>query len=102
MSGRPNQLPHVTCPACGGRAFCRANGKTSPLFRELYYHCRNPDACGHEFVIEMVAVRAIKRSRFPQPLHTLPMTKWHGKAANDDATNDNSPAPEPAASTVPT
>jgi hypothetical protein len=50
----------------------------------------------------MVAVRAIKPSRFPKPLHVLPLTQWHGAAANDDPANDNGPAPEPAASTVPT
>jgi len=105
MSGRPNQLPHVTCPACGGRAFCRSNGKSSPLFRELYYHCRNPDACGHTFVIEMVAVRTIRQSRFPKPLHVLPLSTWHGVhppiAANDHAVNDNGPDRDPAASNAP-
>lgn len=102
MSGRPNQLPHVNCPACGGRAFARATGKRSPLFREVYFHCRNPDACGHEFVVEMVAVRTVKRSRFPAPLHTLPMSTWRGLPANDDAVNDNSPPPEAVADAVPT
>ena len=92
MSGRPVQMPHVTCPACGGRAFARSTGKTSPLYREVYYHCRNPDACGHTFVVSMEAIRTVKRSRFPNPLHNLPMTLWHN-AANDRADNDNA-APE--------
>lgn len=91
MSG----LPHVTCPACGGRAHSRAIGKNSTLYRELYYRCRNPDACGHEFVVEMVAVRTTKVSRFPNPLAVLPMTTWHA-AANDRADNDNGPPSEPA------
>ncbi|QSR17462.1 ogr/Delta-like zinc finger family protein [Novosphingobium sp. KA1] len=97
MSGRPAQLPHVTCPACGGRAFARSTGKSSPLYREVYYHCRNPDACGHQFVVSMEAIRSTKPSRFPAPLHVLPQTKWHA-AANDRADNDNSPPPEPGAS----
>jgi len=88
-------LPHVTCPACGGRAHSRAIGKNSTLYRELYYRCRNPDACGHEFVVEMVAVRTTKVSRFPNPLAVLPMTTWHA-AANDRADNDNGPPSEPA------
>ena len=91
MSG----LPHVTGPACGGRAHSRAVGKNDTLFRELYYRCRNPDACGHEFVVEMVAVRSTKASRFPNPLAVLPLTTWHA-AANDRADNDNGPPSEPA------
>lgn len=63
--------------------------------RELYYRCRNPDACGHEFVVEMVAVRSTKASRFPKPIAVLPMTTWHA-AANDRADNDNGPPSEPA------
>jgi hypothetical protein len=111
MSGRPNQLPHVNCPACGGRAFARSTGKSELLFREVYYACRNPDACGHTFVIEMVAVRTIKPSRFPKPLHLLPMSTWRSTPAhpviaaipaNENAVNDNGPAPEPIADTAPT
>ena len=101
MSGRPNQLPHVTCPSCGGKAFARSTGKTSGLYREVYYHCRNPDACGHQFVIAMEAVRTVKPSVFPNPLHALPMTQWHA-AANDRADNDNSAPADPGNSaTVP-
>ncbi|WP_121120076.1 ogr/Delta-like zinc finger family protein [Croceibacterium ferulae] len=94
-----NRLPHVTCPACAGRAFAKTTGKTSALFREVYYHCRNPDACGHVFVVEMVAIRAVRPSRYPKPLHALPMTEWR-KAANDRADNDNTTgAPESVAGT---
>ena len=101
MSGRPVQLPHVCCPACGGKAFARTVGKTSLTFREVYYHCRNPDACGHQFVVEMIATRTTRPSRFPQPQHKLPMTKWHD-AANDRAANDDGPAPEPETSATTT
>lgn len=87
------RMPHVSCPACGGKSYSRAVGKNSLLFRELYYKCRNPDACGHEFVIEMTAVRAVKASRFPRPMHRLPMTTWL-PAANDRAANDDAPPPD--------
>lgn len=100
MSGRPNQLPHVTCPACEGKAFARGIGKRSATYREVYYHCRNPDACGLEFVVGMEAVRAVKPSRYPNPLTTLPMTNWHS-AANDRAANDDDRPPnQPAAGAV--
>jgi hypothetical protein len=69
----------------------------SLLFREIYYHCRNPDACGHRFVVEMTAVRTVAASRFPQPKHTLPMSQWR-EAANDRAANDDGPSPEPETS----
>lgn len=94
MSGRPVQLPHVTCPSCGGRAFARSVGKNSPLYREIYYHCRNPDACGHQFVVSMEAIRTVKPSRYPKPLAVLPLSQWHA-AANDRADNDNAPPAEP-------
>jgi len=94
MSGKPVQLPYVTCPACGGRAHARAVGKNSPLYREVYYHCRNPDACGHQFVVSMEAVRTVRQSRFPQPIARLPMTSWHAPA-NDRAANDDGPPPDP-------
>lgn len=66
------------------------------LFREVYYQCRNPDACGHEFVVEMVAVRTVKPSRYPRPMHRLPITTWL-PAANDRAANDDAPPPPPEA-----
>lgn len=94
MENRAAKMPHVTCPACGGRAFARSIGKNSELYRELYYHCRNPDACGHEFVVEMAAVRTVKRSRFPNPLAILPLSSWRG-AANDDAANDDAANDDP-------
>lgn len=97
MSGRRVQLPHVNCPACGGRAFAKTAGKKSLLFKELYYACRNPDACGHEFVIELMATRSTKSSRYPKPLHILPMTTWR-EAANDRAANDDGPPTEPVSS----
>jgi hypothetical protein len=72
-------------------------GKNSLLFREIYYQCRNPDACGHVFVVEMMATRTTRPSRFPAPLHKLPITKWRG-AANDRAANDDGSAEEPESS----
>lgn len=100
MSGRPNLLPHVTCPCCGGKAFARAVGKNSPLYREVYYRCRNPDACGAQFVVGMEAIRLTKPSRYPKPLHTLPMTTWR-EAANDRAANDDDRPSDPEISTGP-
>lgn len=97
MSGRRVQLPHVNCPACGGRAFAQTVGKKSLLFRELYYECRNPDACGHVFVVEMTATRTTRPSCYPTPLHRLPMTTWR-EAANDRAANDDGPPDEPESS----
>lgn len=97
---RTVQMPHVTCPACGGRAFARTIGKRSATYRELYYHCRNPDACGHEFVVAMEAVRTVKVSRYPLPLFKLPISQWHA-AANDRAANDDDRPPhQPSADGV--
>lgn len=98
-SERP-RLPHVTCPSCGGRAFAKTAGKNSGLYREVYYHCRNADACGHQFVVAMEAIRTVKPSRFPRPLAVLPRTTWHA-AANDRAANDDDKPPEePAANAL--
>lgn len=89
-------MPHVCCPACGGKAYAQAVGKHTLLFREVYFECRNPDACGHRFVVEMTAMRTVKVSRFPTPRHRLPMTTWM-PAANDRAANDDAPPPPPEA-----
>jgi len=87
--GRP-RMPHFICPACGERAFARNSGKSSNLYRELYYHCRNVVDCGHQFVVGMEALRTTRSSRVPNPLATLPITTWR-PAANDDAANDDGP-----------
>src|SRR3546814_12668755 len=68
------RLPHISCPACGGRAFARTSGKEGVLYREIYFHCRNVDACGHQFVVAMEAIRTVKPSRYPKPLAVLPHT----------------------------
>ncbi len=94
MSGRPVQLPYVCCPSCGGRARAKAVGKADLTFREVYYECRNPDACGHGFVVEMTATRTTKASSYPAPKHKLPLSTWR-KADNDRADNDNVPPIEP-------
>ncbi|MBV2149259.1 ogr/Delta-like zinc finger family protein [Sphingobium sp. AS12] len=93
------RMPHVSCPACGGKAYSKAVGKHSLLFRELYYKCRNPDACGHEFVVEMTAVRTVRPTIFPLAKHRLPMTTWL-PAANDRAANDDGAPPPPADAAV--
>ena len=100
MSGRTLRLPHVTCPACGGRAFARSTGKKSATYRELYYHCRNLDACGHQFVVAMEAIRTVRPSSFPEPLAILRVSQWRA-AANDRAANDDDwPPHQPAANAV--
>jgi hypothetical protein len=101
MARKPAQLPSVTCPSCGGKAFARSGGKCSPVYREVYYHCRNPDACGHQFVVAMEAVRTVKPSRFPNPIAKLPRTQWHA-AANDRAANDDGRPDEVESGTRPT
>lgn len=87
-------MPGVDCPACGKRAFARAPGKRSLLYREFYYHCRDVTDCGHQFVVGMSALRTIRPS-FKKPLELLPITGWRA-AANDRAANDDGPPTEPA------
>jgi len=101
MAQRP-RLPHVTCPACGGRAFARGSGKASTFYRELYFHCRNPDTCGHEFVVAMEAVRTIKPSKFPGGQNVLPLTTWNAGAPGNPANDDDGPPGEPVATALAT
>ncbi|WP_416463610.1 ogr/Delta-like zinc finger family protein [Sphingomonas sp. VDB2] len=93
-SGENPRMPGVDCPACGRRAFARASGKRSLLYREFYYHCRDIIDCGHQFVVGMSALRTIRPSR-KRPLEMLPITDWR-TAANDRAANDDGPPTEPA------
>jgi len=97
MSKPAARMPSMICPACHGRAHAQSVGKNTPLYREVYYHCRNPDACGHTFVVSMQPIRTVKPSCFPTPFDKLPLTNWHA-AANDRAANDDDMAPDgPAA-----
>lgn len=95
MKSQTAKMPHMTCPSCGGRAFARTIGKHTPLYREVYYHCRNPDACGHQFVVSMEPTRSIQASRYPNPIAILPVTGWRGHPANDDAANDDASELDP-------
>lgn len=89
-------MPSVDCPSCGQRAFARLTGKRSLLYREVYYHCRNLEDCGHQFVVGISLLRTVRASRWPKPLETLPLTTWRA-AANDRAANDDGPPSEPNA-----
>lgn len=93
-------MPAVQCPACGKDSFARRTGAKSLAFRELYYHCRDIDDCGHIFVVGMEALRTIRPSMVAAPLYPLPLTTWrpsHASVANDRGTNDDSPPDQPAA-----
>jgi hypothetical protein len=99
--GGAPRMPSVQCPGCGERAFARSTtGKATLLYREVYYHCRNVERCGCQFVVGMATLRATVPSRMPQPLAALPMTTWR-HADNDRAANDDGgPPSEPAADAI--
>lgn len=95
--GGAPRMPSVQCPACGERAFARStNGKVTPTYREVYYHCRDVMRCGSQFVVAMETLRATVASRVPAPMMVLPMTQWR-HADNDRAANDDTPPTEPVA-----
>lgn len=95
--GGAPRMPSVQCPACGERAFARSTtGKATPLYREIYYHCRDAVHCGSIFVVAMETLRATVASRVPAPMIALPMTSWR-HAENDRAANDDGPPTEPVA-----
>lgn len=91
------RMPHVLCPACGGKAFARSIGKVSLVYRELYYHCHDAITCGHQFVVSMEAVRTVRHSICPIPKASLPTTTWRRPANDLGAANDDAPPPTPPA-----
>ncbi len=95
MAGPMPRMPAIECPSCGHSSLARSIGKKSPTYRELYYHCRQ-DRCGHVFVVCMEALRTVRPSMLPSPMHPLPLTTWPG-AANDRGVNDDQPPDAPAA-----
>ncbi|MDA5192782.1 ogr/Delta-like zinc finger family protein [Govanella unica] len=91
------RLPYISCPHCGTKAFARSAGKTTEVYREVYYHCRQLLACGHVFVVAMQVLRTVRVSACPNPAVQLPITHY-ARPANDDplpAANDDQPPPSP-------
>ena len=98
--GGAPRMPSVQCPGCGERAFARSTtGKATLLYREVYYHCRNVERCGCQFVVGIATLRATVPTRMPQPLAVVPMTRWR-HADNDRAANDDGPPSEPGTDAV--
>jgi hypothetical protein len=85
MARENHRMPGATCPACGGGARARRVGKVSLTYREIYYACRDELGCGHIFVAGLTALRTVRPSARPVPVHPLPLTAWRQGAANDDA-----------------
>jgi len=93
MAASNTRMPKMQCPSCGKDAFARTGGKRSMLYREIYYHCFNDTACGHVFVVSMMALRTVRPSMIAQPIERLPLTTWR-HAANDRAANDDDGPPD--------
>jgi len=54
------------CPHCGARCFTLKTDQLSVSVREITYLCTN-EACGHQFVAHLAAVRTITPSRLSAP-----------------------------------
>lgn len=92
MSHAP-RLPHMLCPHCGGKAFARTGGKSSTLYREIYYHCREVLTCGHTFVVGMTTIRTVRQSAQPDPSIHLPISAYTRPPSDPIPANDDTPPP---------
>lgn len=72
------------CPHCKTRAHTRTSKEISPILRELYYQCPDPE-CGHSFVVHAEAVRTLSPSAKPDPLVYLPISENTRRAVSDQA-----------------
>lgn len=62
------------CPHCKARALTRSSKEVSPILREVFYQCPDPE-CGHTFVVHAEAVRTLSPSAKPDPLVYLPISE---------------------------
>lgn len=62
------------CPHCKSRALTRSSKEVSPILREVFYQCPDPE-CGHTFVVHAEAVRTLSPSAKPDPLVYLPISE---------------------------
>ena len=70
------------CPHCKTRALARTSKEISPILRELYYVCPDPE-CGHTFVVHAEAVRTLSPSAKPDPLVYLPISEHTRRAVTE-------------------
>lgn len=50
--------PHMSCPACDGRAFIRSSEEVTPVYRRLYYQCSNI-SCSHTWAAALSYLHTI-------------------------------------------
>lgn len=68
MSGRQE----TKCPHCGGPAKLRSSNAITPLYRVLYFQCRDM-SCGHTYRAELAILETLVPSARPNPAIKLPI-----------------------------
>ena len=95
MKGPKNRLPAIGCPHCGSRAIVRSSEQETLLSRELRLRCDN-DACGHQFVAQLLILRTIVPSLSPNTEIRLPFGNPNLRGTRKRHDNDDVPVPVPA------
>lgn len=60
------------CPHCGGPSHLRSSKSITPLYRVLYFICRDPE-CGHSYRGELTLLETLSPSARPNPKINLPI-----------------------------
>jgi predicted RNA-binding Zn-ribbon protein involved in translation (DUF1610 family) len=92
VKGQRNRLPAIGCPHCGSRAIVRSSEQETLLSRELRLRCDN-DACGHQFVAQLLILRTIVPSMSPNTEIRLPFGNPNLRGARKRPANDDVPIP---------
>ncbi len=65
----------ISCPHCRSRAIAGCSRVLSHTVREITYHCKNADECGHVYVAQLAIVRTLSPSSAPNPDICIPLSK---------------------------
>ena len=74
MSGRQE----TKCPHCGGGAKLRSSEAITPLYRVMYFQCRDL-TCGHTYRAEMNILETLVPSARPNPAIKLPVKQHRSR-----------------------
>lgn len=75
--------PHIgdmPCPHCGHETFRRSSRLITPIYREIFFACRNI-ACGHTFKGSLGYLYGISPSAIPNPALDLPLRPYERSPA---------------------
>ncbi|WP_292065962.1 ogr/Delta-like zinc finger family protein [Brevundimonas sp. UBA7664] len=89
----PNTNP---CPCCGGPSVQRSCRTVTPIFRTLYFACKN-EFCGCTFAAALEVTHIVSLSAIENPRYALPYRPVQRRRPGTEPVPANDPQPLEAA-----